>query len=264
MEFQFDLKQQSAFSQLLLLVLFSALLSLIGGLLIQMIAFIIPVISEFNTLFTYTLSFGSLYFLVKYLWNIDSIPTNWVSLSIFALVLPGILALSFISEGLVSLMPIPEFMEQIFASMVSLDIKGYLTIGIAAPLLEEFIFRGLILTGLLKKYNPQKAIIWSAVIFGFIHLNPWQFVPAFIIGIFIGWVFYHTKSVWPGVFIHFINNSFSFYIGLKYQDINTSFYHIAGSITNYLAMFGLAILICYGVYYLLKNQFIIQNKMRIE
>lgn len=44
---------------------------------------------------------------------------------------------------------------------------------IAAPVLEELIFRGMMLEGLLKKYSPVTSIIISSILFGVAHLNPW-------------------------------------------------------------------------------------------
>lgn len=79
---------------------------------------------------------------------------------------------------------------------------------ITAPILEELLFRGIILNGLLSKYkkNYKKAIIISALIFGIAHLNIPQGVNAFIIGIIIGGIYYCTGSMKLSIFAHFINN----------------------------------------------------------
>jgi membrane protease YdiL (CAAX protease family) len=130
----------------------------------------------------------------------------------------------------------PEKIAELMASMVTFNLPGYITIGICAPILEELIFRGIILRGLLNRYHPKKAIIWSAVIFGIAHLNPWQFIAAFSIGLFMGWVYYRTKSIFPGIFIHWFNNSISFALGAYFSDMNATFYDISGSITNYILL----------------------------
>ena len=46
---------------------------------------------------------------------------------------------------------------------------------IQAPLFKEVLFRGVILGGLLAHRTPARAIVWSAVLFAIIHINPWQF-----------------------------------------------------------------------------------------
>jgi len=77
---------------------------------------------------------------------------------------------------------------------------------IAAPILEELIFRGIILDGLLKKYSPTKSILISSLIFGLIHLDRYEFVTALLMGIFIGWVYCRTRSLTFSIIIHAVAN----------------------------------------------------------
>ena len=85
---------------------------------------------------------------------------------------------------------------------------GLISVCLLAPLIEEALFRGAIERILLKKgFKPWFAIIFSALLFGIIHLNLVQGVPAFLFGIVLGWVYYRTRSIWPGVLIHFIINT---------------------------------------------------------
>lgn len=81
---------------------------------------------------------------------------------------------------------------------------------IVAPIVEEILFRGIILRGFLKHYSPKKAIIASALIFGVMHMNPWQFLGAFLAGILIGYVFYKTHSILLCILIHAFDNSLGF------------------------------------------------------
>ena len=60
---------------------------------------------------------------------------------------------------------------------------GILCISVLGPILEEMLFRGAITKVLLRKYNPVKAIILSALIFGIFHINPAQVVGATLSGI---------------------------------------------------------------------------------
>jgi len=53
------------------------------------------------------------------------------------------------------LIPMPEFFKKVFLNMAKHSgFFSFLLMVIAAPILEEFIFRGIILDGLLKKYSP--------------------------------------------------------------------------------------------------------------
>jgi membrane protease YdiL (CAAX protease family) len=81
---------------------------------------------------------------------------------------------------------------------------------IAAPILEELIFRGIVLDGFLKQYSPMKSILISSTLFGLVHLNPWQFITAFFIGIFAGWIYYRTRSLSLAILVHASTNSCAF------------------------------------------------------
>ena len=77
---------------------------------------------------------------------------------------------------------------------------------IAAPLLEELVFRGVMLDGLLKRYRPVTAILVSSLLFGIVHLNAPQFVMALVIGCFLGWVYLRSRSVGACIVIHMSAN----------------------------------------------------------
>ena len=78
---------------------------------------------------------------------------------------------------------------------------------VIAPLTEELLVRGLILRGFLSHYTARKAIFASAVFFGLIHLNPWQFIGATTWGILFAWWFIQTRSILPCLFGHALVNA---------------------------------------------------------
>jgi membrane protease YdiL (CAAX protease family) len=77
-------------------------------------------------------------------------------------------------------------------------------------------FRGIIQKGLINKgVKPAKAIIFSALAFGIFHLNPWQTVNAFLLGLVLGVVYYKTKSLLMPILLHAFNNFISAYLLLN-------------------------------------------------
>lgn len=120
------------------------------------------------------------------------------------------LALMILIEPLTKFIPMPESFVKIFEEMLEPNIFSFITVVILAPILEELFFRGIVLEGFLKNYSPWKAIIWSSIIFGVGHLNPWQAIGAAILGILIGWAYVRTKSLIPGMLMHFFNNLLAF------------------------------------------------------
>lgn len=84
---------------------------------------------------------------------------------------------------------------------------------------EEVTFRGIILTVFLNAYSERRAIAFSAMGFGLIHLlnvasgrEPvWvagQVLWAFSIGRFYGYVFVKTRSLLPSTIVHYLGNVF--------------------------------------------------------
>jgi membrane protease YdiL (CAAX protease family) len=131
-----------------------------------------------------------------------SISFNKMQPWLVPVIIVGTLALIMPLEWLSNLIPMPESVRKVFEAAFTKDIFSIVTVSIAAPILEETLCRGIVLNGLLKNYSPPKAILISALFFGMIHLNPWQALPAFIGGMYMGWVYYKTKSVIPGMIIH--------------------------------------------------------------
>ena len=107
------------------------------------------------------------------------------------------------------------------------------------------MFRGAITKALLQQYNPTKAILISALLFGVFHINPAQILPAFLIGILLAWTYYKTGSLIPCIFMHILNNSLSVYLSIKYPEAENMDDLISG--TPYLIILIGAIVILAGV-----------------
>jgi len=142
---------------------------------------------------------------------------------IIPFIMLGAIALLFgIVTPISSLIPMPESVKELFLDLSrQTGIFSFILMVVAAPLLEELIFRGIILDGLLTRYSTVKSILLSSFLFGFVHLNPWQFVTGFILGIFIGWVYYRTKSLVYPIIIHATANLTGFLMRI-FLDIDST------------------------------------------
>jgi len=134
-----------------------------------------------------------------------------------------------IIDPLVSLIPGAEWFSELMSDSLKPDWPSFISIVLVAPFFEEFILRGIVLEGFLKNYEPKKAIVTSALIFGVLHLNPWQFVGAFLMGLLLGWVYYRTRSLIPCIFIHLVNNLVAFLAFIYVGDDVVSIYDLAPS-----------------------------------
>lgn len=79
---------------------------------------------------------------------------------------------------------------------------------IIPPLVEEFVFRGVIL-GSLRKFGDGIAIFGSALLFGLFHGNFIQMPFAFLSGLIFAFIIVRTGNLWITVIIHAINNGLS-------------------------------------------------------
>jgi hypothetical protein len=206
----------------------------------------VPAYKSWITMLGYVLQFAGTLAVIYFVWNLKVTDFRKVNLILFPIALVLTFSLSIISESICSLIPMPDFVARLFNEAISLDFAGYLTVGITAPILEEWLFRGTILAALLRRYEPRKAIIWSAVIFGIAHLNPWQFIAAFIIGCAMGWLFWRTRSIWIGIFMHWANNTAGFLLGYFSGDMNTSITDYFGGPLNHSIILIICILAAFG------------------
>lgn len=85
---------------------------------------------------------------------------------------------------------------------------GFIYISLVGPFMEEIIFRGVILKGLLKNYKPGTAIFVSALLFGIFHMNLVQSTSAFGLGLIIASLYVKTGSLRLCFLIHCLNNTF--------------------------------------------------------
>ena len=125
----------------------------------------------------------------------------------------GCLMLEVLAQEYLPIPTDPELGE--WLGMLMLNPLGILGVCLIGPLAEEAIFRGAILRRLLeKKWNPWIAIVISAIIFAIVHGNFEQGLTAIIMGCFMGWIYYRTRSIMPCFLVHAVNNTTATVIAL--------------------------------------------------
>jgi uncharacterized protein len=128
-------------------------------------------------------------------------------LPVLALVPGLVVAETMLLGWLEALVPLSAWEQQAFESM-SADTPGALLMTcVLAPVLEEMLFRGVILRAFLQRYPRGIAIAHSAGVFGLAHMNLYQFVVGLTIGLVTGWLYERTRSLWPCIALHAAYNS---------------------------------------------------------
>ena len=123
----------------------------------------------------------------------------------------------------------PQPFDDIIGNNFILDL---FSIVIFAALLEEIIFRGIVLKNLTKMMKIPAAVIIQALIFGIIHLNLLQSSYAFVLGLILGLAYVWFDSIWVSITIHGAFNATS--VVLMYvlgeKEINEIYWMIISAI----------------------------------
>jgi membrane protease YdiL (CAAX protease family) len=130
-------------------------------------------------------------------------------------------------------------------------IFNIIVVCVLAGIGEEFIFRGVLqnLFGRVMK-NPH-AVIWIvAILFSAIHFQFYGFITRMLLGAWLGYLLYYTKTLWIPVLVHFTNNLVSTVIYYIFQDSPQELQEMdslgTGS-TWWLAVASLALFVfCFG------------------
>jgi len=88
-------------------------------------------------------------------------------------------------------------------------IMEFLSIVIAAPFIEELIFRGLVYQRIRRMAGVRIAIVLSALYFGIYHMNVVQGIYAFLLGLLLAWVCEKYHTLWASVLFHMSANLLS-------------------------------------------------------
>lgn len=116
-----------------------------------------------------------------------------------------------------------------------------LMLAILAPVMEEVLFRGILLESVREKYSSGRAIVVSALMFGVIHVIPQQVVNAFVIGLILGFIYVRTDSLWPVIIIHALNNAMAYVIMQWSDGANITVRSLIENDTIYAVVYGMSL-----------------------
>ncbi|MFN5134112.1 MAG: lysostaphin resistance A-like protein [Chitinophagaceae bacterium] len=126
----------------------------------------------------------------------------------------------FLLKGLPAWIAAADKMEKTYMEQIMLmsNLTGWgeyiisiIIIAFFPAVFEEMFFRGAVQSTLhrwLSRY-PWIAILITSIFFSLIHLSIYLFLSRLLLGVALGWIFYRSRNVWIGIFIHFINNTFA-------------------------------------------------------
>ena len=88
------------------------------------------------------------------------------------------------------------------------------TTAVLPAICEETAHRGMLLHG-MSSFGTTKAIIFSSILFGLMHMNIEQFFYTTAIGFALGYLTTFCDTIYPAIIIHFTNNALSTFMGFS-------------------------------------------------
>ena len=119
----------------------------------------------------------------------------------------------------------------------------FIAVVILAPLGEEIIFRGFLQQSLEKHWKDvTQAILFTALIFSLIHMNPYWFVQIYFLGVILGFLAWKTKSILAPLILHSLNNAMALLLSsLDLQENNLYIWN--GHVAPWVLIFA-----CFSVF----------------
>ena len=96
---------------------------------------------------------------------------------------------------------------QASAALNDTGLLPFLSVALAAPVVEEVIFRGLIQSRLAHALPGWPAVVLSALLFALCHGQPVWMGYAFVLGMVLGIMAWRTGSILPSILTHIVFNA---------------------------------------------------------
>lgn len=130
----------------------------------------------------------------------------------FFCLLPIVLGTGILNEKL----PLPDFFQTLeeeqmvivewLASGGGNFYANLLMVAVTPAIFEEMFFRGFIQRRAERGMGIVGGIIFTGILFGLFHLRLTQVLPLAILGCYLAYVTWSTRSLWIPILIHFLNN----------------------------------------------------------
>jgi len=153
---------------------------------------------------------------------------NWkrdvkIGIKHYLIVLPVIILAGFVVDFVLRIFGIVPEQQDIINKILNEDSLGVLAFMLffgmlAAPVVEEILFRGFLQSAARTAFGKLKAILISGFLFALIHLNGHVFLQIFILGLLLAYLFEKTESLIAPITVHICHNTatLAFLISFKH------------------------------------------------
>lgn len=148
---------------------------------------------------------------------------DWRTLLLAVVSLAGLIPLVHFSASLTESLPWPQWIldleegqMQLIEQILTQDFSLLFAVSMLAltpAICEEVLFRGFIQRQAERSLGVWGGILFSGIIFGLYHLRLTQAIPLSMLGVFMAWLTWRTRSIWPAILVHFLNNGLAAVLG---------------------------------------------------
>lgn len=97
-----------------------------------------------------------------------------------------------------------------FQNTTATLLANLLVMALIPAIAEEFLFRGTLQQAIRTWTQKPHVAIWiTACVFSFIHFEFSGFIPRLLLGAYLGYLFYWSRSLWLPILAHFLHNALS-------------------------------------------------------
>ncbi|MFA7543552.1 MAG: ABC transporter permease subunit/CPBP intramembrane protease [Candidatus Cloacimonadaceae bacterium] len=136
------------------------------------------------------------------------------TLLVIFMAIPGAILAAIIGQLINRVFPFPSQYLENLSQLFKLDIplwQSFLVIAVAPGICEEILFRGL-MPRFFERYGMRMNIIITALLFAAFHLDPFRFVPVFLLGLLLGYQTLKSGSIYLSMLSHTVNNGLAVFI----------------------------------------------------
>jgi sodium transport system permease protein len=128
--------------------------------------------------------------------------------------IPASIIVAIISQVINLIYPFPENYLENLSSLFEMDLPlwgSFLVVAVAPGICEELMFRGF-LPRFYEKYSMKINIVLSGLMFAAFHLDPFRFLPVFLLGMLLAYITLRSGSIVNSMLSHTLNNGFAVFI----------------------------------------------------
>lgn len=134
--------------------------------------------------------------------------TFWLVVPPVLLLVPALIrCMTSVLAWVEQILPLSAWEVRAFEHMSDGSMAAIIASCVLAPILEEMLFRGIVLRSFLRQLPRGQAIMGSAIIFGLAHMNVYQFLVGLVIGTVLGWLYERSRSLIPCIALHAAYNT---------------------------------------------------------